>query len=73
LKILKDYLNKDFKKEHIQRSINSIGTPILFVLKKNGEFHLYINYRNLNEITVKNRHLFFLVGEILDRLNGAAV
>jgi hypothetical protein len=32
-----------------------------------------MNYRSLNKITVKNRHSFFLIGEILNRLNGAAV
>jgi hypothetical protein len=32
-----------------------------------------VNYKNLNKITVKNRHLFFLMGEILDRFNGIAV
>jgi hypothetical protein len=32
-----------------------------------------VNYKNLNKITIKNRHLFFLVGEILNRFNGVAV
>jgi hypothetical protein len=32
-----------------------------------------VNYRGLNKITVKNRHSFLLVGEILDRFSGAAV
>jgi hypothetical protein len=34
---------------------------------------LYVNYRDFNKITVKNRYPFLLIGEILDRLNGAAV
>jgi hypothetical protein len=73
LKILKDYLNKNFEKGYIQRSINLISAPILFVFKKNKEFRLYVNYKNLNKITIKNRHLFLLIGEILNRLNGAAI
>jgi hypothetical protein len=32
-----------------------------------------VNYRGFNKITVKNRYLFFLVGEILDRFSGVAV
>jgi hypothetical protein len=73
LKILKNYLNKNFERGYIQYSINLAGAPILFAFKKDGEFRLYVNYRNFNKITIKNRHSFFLIEEILDRLNGAAV
>jgi hypothetical protein len=73
LKILKNYLNKNFEKEYIQYFINLIGAPMLFVFKKDGEFRLYVNYKDLNKITIKNCHLFFLMGEILNRFNGVAV
>jgi hypothetical protein len=73
LKILKDSLNKNFEKEYIQYSINLTGAPILFVFKKDGEFRLYVDYRGFNKITVKNRYLFFLMKEILDRFNETAV
>jgi hypothetical protein len=73
LKILKDYLNENLEKEYIQRSINLADAPILFVFKKNREFRLYVDYRDLNKITIKNRYSFLLMGEILDRFNGAAV
>jgi hypothetical protein len=32
-----------------------------------------MNYKNLNKITIKNRHSLLLIREILNRLNGAAV
>jgi hypothetical protein len=73
LKILKNYLNKNFEKEYIQRSINLISAPILFVFKKDGGFRLYVNYRNFNKITIKNRHSLPLIKKTLNRLNGAAV
>jgi hypothetical protein len=73
LKILKNYLNKNLEREYIQRSINSINAPILFVFKKNRGLRLYMNYRDFNKITIKNRHSFFLMEEILNRFNGAAV
>jgi hypothetical protein len=73
LKILKNYLNENLEREYIQRSISPVGAPILFVFKKNGEFRLYVNYRDFNKITIKNRHPFFLMGKILNRLSGAAV
>jgi hypothetical protein len=73
LKILKNYLNKNFKRGYIQRSINSINAPILFVFKKNGKFRLYVNYKDLNKITIKNRYSLSLIKEILNRFNGTAV
>jgi hypothetical protein len=73
LKILKKILNKNLEREYIQRSINSIGAPILFVFKKNRELRLYVNYKGFNKITIKNRHLFLLIRKILNRFNGIAV
>jgi hypothetical protein len=73
LKILKKYLNKNLERKYIQYFINPAGAPILFILKKDGNLRLYIDYRGLNKITIKNRHPFFLVGEILNRFKGAAI
>jgi hypothetical protein len=66
-------LNENFERVYIQRSINLVGAPILFVFKKDGGFRLYVDYRGLNKITVKNRYLLFLVVETLDRFSGVAV
>jgi hypothetical protein len=73
LKILKRYLNENLKREYIQHFINLIRAPILFILKKDGSFRLHVNYRDFNKITVKNRYPLPLMGETLNRLNGAAV
>ena len=35
--------------------------------KKNDELRLYINYRDLNAIIIKNRHSLFLIFETLNR------
>ena len=43
----------------------------MFVPKKNGKLRLVIDYRQLNEITVKNRTLLPLITEMKDRLYGA--
>jgi hypothetical protein len=73
LKILREYLNENLKKEYIQYFISPAEAPILFILKKNGSFRLCVNYKDLNKIIIKNRHLFPLMKEILDRFNGVAV
>ena len=38
------------------------------MLKKNNELRLYVDYRDLNAIIIKNRYLFFLIFETLNRL-----
>jgi hypothetical protein len=73
LKILKKYLNKNLEREYIQHFISRAGTLILFILKKDGSLRLYVDYKNLNKIIIKNRHSFLLIAEILDRFNGVAV
>ncbi len=36
------------------------------MLKKDGTLCLYVNYRSLNKITVKNRYLFLLITKIIN-------
>jgi hypothetical protein len=61
------------KNRWIKRSISEAGTPILFVLKKDGSLRLCVDYRGLNAITKKNRYLLPLISETLDRLGRATV
>jgi hypothetical protein len=73
LKILKKYLNENLERKYIQYFINPIGASILFILNKDGSLRLYIDYRDFNKITVKNRYSFSLIGKILDRFSGTAI
>ena len=41
--------------------------------KKDGGLRLYVDYRGLNKVIVKNRHPLPLISETLDRLSGAKV
>lgn len=41
---------------------------ILFVLKKDSGFRLYINYRDRNKVTNKNRYILPLITKTLNRL-----
>jgi len=43
------------------------------VSKKDGSLRLYIDYRALNKVTVKNRYFLFLIDEIIDRRSGAII
>ena len=43
--------------------------PILFILKAEGIMQLYINYRRLNKIIIKNQYSLPLVSELFNRLS----
>jgi len=62
-------LNNILTKNWIQHSVNSAETSVLFVSKKNDSLQLYVNYHELNRITVKNCHFLFLINEILNQLS----
>ena len=71
LEALREYLEAALKNGWIQRSASEAGAPILFVPKKDSSLRLYVDYRSLNAITVKNRHPLPLISETLDRLGRA--
>jgi hypothetical protein len=68
LKTLRLYLDDALTRDIIRHSINSIEISMLFILKKNEKLRLCIDYRNLNKITRKNRHLLSLIIQMLNQL-----
>jgi hypothetical protein len=70
---LDEFVSDALEKGIIRESISPAGAPILFVPKKDGTLRLCVDYRGLNDITIKNRYPLPLIGELLDRLNGAKV
>ncbi len=65
----KQYLNDVLAKEWIKHFVSSTDASILFILKKNDNLHLCMNYWDLNKITIKNRHSLSLISETLDRFS----
>lgn len=59
--------------EKIVPSDSPFASPILFVKKKDGSKRLCVDYRALNEITVKSRFPLPLIEDVLDNLRGATV
>ncbi|GJZ46607.1 putative reverse transcriptase domain-containing protein, partial [Tanacetum coccineum] len=57
----------------IQPSTSPWGAPVLFVKKKDGSFRMYINYRELNKLTIKNRYPLPKIDDLLDQLQGSSV
>ena len=56
LETLRNYLDKNLKKSFIWEAKTTAEFFILFILKKDGKLRLYINYRKLNAITVKDKY-----------------
>lgn len=68
---LDEYLRENLEKGFIRPSQSPAGCPILFVPKKNGKWRLCVDYRSLNDITIKNCYPLPLITELRDMLVGA--
>jgi hypothetical protein len=66
---LKRQLDKLLEHGHIRPSKSPYGSPVLFVKKKNGEMRMCVDYRALNNITVKNSYPLPRIDELLNRLS----
>ena len=71
LKALKDYIDNMVAKGFIRPSKSPFGSPVLFVKKPDGSLRLCVDYRKLNDITIKNRYALPLISELFDRLKSA--
>ncbi|CAI7833176.1 unnamed protein product [Closterium sp. NIES-54] len=63
-----DYL---LEKEFIRPSSSPFAAPILFTPKKDEGFHMCIDYRALNRVTIKSRYPIPRVDKLIDQLRTA--
>ena len=61
-------MKKNEKKKFIRKSQLSIEYSILFAFKKNKSLRLYVDYRKLNNIIIKNRYLLFNINELQNKI-----
>ena len=71
LETLKTYIKTHLKSGFIQPFQFSKGAPILFDKKSNGNLWLYVNYRGLNNLIIKNQYPLPVIGEALNWLGRA--
>jgi Reverse transcriptase (RNA-dependent DNA polymerase) len=68
---LDKFLKENLKKGYIQPSQLLMGSPFLFIYKKDGKLQPCQDYRYLNNWMVKNSYPLPLISEIMDKLKGA--
>ena len=63
---LKKQLRELLDKGYVQPSSSPWGAPILFVEKKDGTQRMCIDYRSLNEVTIKNKYPLPRIDDLFD-------
>jgi hypothetical protein len=58
------------QKGYIRPSSSPWGAPVLFVTKKDGSMRMCIDYRTLNEVTIKNKYPLPRIDDLFDQLQG---
>ena len=66
---LKKQLQELLDKGFIRPSVSPRGASVLFVKKKDGSLHLCIDYRKLNQVTVKNKYPLPRIEGLFDQLS----
>nr|GEU40175.1 putative reverse transcriptase domain-containing protein [Tanacetum cinerariifolium] len=62
-----------YDKGFIRPSSSPWGAPVLFVKKKDRSFRMFIDYRELNKLTVNNRYPLLRIDDLFDQLQGSSV
>nr|GEW09814.1 putative reverse transcriptase domain-containing protein [Tanacetum cinerariifolium] len=70
---LSDQLQELADRGFIRPSTSHWGAPVLFVKNKDRPFRMYINYRELNKLTVRNRYPLSRIGDLFNQLQGSSV
>nr|GFA60839.1 putative reverse transcriptase domain-containing protein [Tanacetum cinerariifolium] len=73
MKELAKQLQKLSEKGFIRPITSPWGSSVLFVKKKDGSFRMYIDYRELNKLTVKNHYPLPRIDDLFDQLQGSSV
>jgi hypothetical protein len=66
---IKELMGKGF----IRGSSSPWGTPVIFVDKKDGTQRMCVDYRSLNDVTIKNKYPLPRIEDLFNQMRGAKV
>jgi hypothetical protein len=70
---VKEQLQELLNKGYIRPSASPWGAPVIFVPKKDGTQRMCLDYRSLNEVTIKNMYPLPTIDDLFDQQKGACV
>jgi hypothetical protein len=70
---LKKQIEELLEKGFIRPSSSPWGAPVLFVSKKDGSRRMCVDYRSLNEVTIKNKYPLPCIEDLFDQMKGAKI
>ena len=70
---LKQQIEEMQAKGFVRPSSSPWGAPVIFVAKKDGTQRMCVDYRALNEVTIKNKYPLPRIDDLFDQLKGAGV
>jgi hypothetical protein len=70
---LKKQIEELLEKGFIRPSSSPWGAPVLFVAKKDGSRRMFVDYRSLNEVTIKNKYPLPRIEDLFDQMRGAKI
>jgi hypothetical protein len=71
LKELKKQLTKLQEEGYIRPSSSPWGAPVLFVQNKDDSQRMCVDYRSLNDVTIKNKYPLPHIEDLFDQMRGA--
>ena len=70
---LKEQVDDLVRKGFVRESISPWGAPVIFVDKRDGCRRMCGDYRNLNNVTIKNKYPLPRIQDLFDQVQGARV
>jgi hypothetical protein len=70
---LKKQIAKLQSKEFIRPSSSPWGAPVLSMEKNNGTPRMCVDYRSLNEVTIKNKYPLPWIEDLFDQMKGVSI
>ena len=71
--IIKQQVQEMLDQGIVQPSCSPYALPVVLVGKKDGSWRLFVDYRALNKITIKDKFPIPIIEELLDELGGSKV